>query len=548
MFWGFLLTGFFFTAFGQSHWVSGGGALAGAFGIALFWRSMLMTPKRKNQFFLAAVWFAAVQAVQLSWLASTEYMGPLIIAVYVFLCAAIGCQFGLLSLFVSTCMQTAKKRVWLSWMAIAGVWIWMEWIRQFFLSGFTWNPIGFALADSTLSLQMASLFGIYGLSFWVILTNLAALKALLEKRKRTTAIWAALALFPYLFGSVYQAGLEKKSEAPFFSAALVQTALLPEQKEFSSERPEAFVPPLDQWERVFRMFERGKKVDLIVLPEGAFPYGAHRFRYALNYVKTIWEMHFGRGSSADFPPLAEPYAQFIEELDLWKVNNAFLAQALANHFQTPVIIGLDDHDDSSGKKYNAAFRFIPSGREPERCEKRVLVPVGEYIPLEEWKALSDYVATAFGIGDSFHPGRDVKVFEGPLPIGVSICVEETYSALVRDLRLKGAQLFVNVSNDVWFPRSRLPEHHFQHARVRSVENGVPTLRSCNTGVTGGIDCFGRPASLFPSSDDQAGILYLSLPVQSHRTLYTLCGDGAVLGIGLASFVFFLLPGRKKKLP
>jgi LPXTG-motif cell wall-anchored protein len=51
-----------------------------------------------------------------------------------------------------------------------------------------------------------------------------------------------------------------------------------------------------------------------------------------------------------------------------------------------------------------------------------------------------------------------------------------------------------------------------------------------------------------ASEKQAGILYLDFPKQSIQTLYTLWGDGAILGIGLASFVFFLFPKRKKKLP
>jgi len=548
VFWGYFLVSLFLTAFGQSQWVPGCGALAASFGIALFWRSMLLIQGRKKQFFLSSFWFAAVQSVQLSWMASTDYMGPLIFAVYFFLCIAIGCQFGLLSLFLVRCLQDSGKRVWISWMAIGGVWVWMEWSRQFFLSGFTWNPIGFALADLTPSLQMASLCGIYGLSFWVIVTNLAALRLLVARKGRHAAIWAVFALFPYLFGWGYQVAGEKKSGPLSFSAALVQTALLPEQKEFFSDRPEVCIAPLDQWERVFRFFDRGKKIDLIVLPEAAFPYGAYRLRYPLEYVKTIWEIHFGRGSAADFPPLAAPYARFFEEMDFWKVNNAFLAQALSNHFQAHVIIGLDDQDVSAGEKYNAAFHFYPEGKSPERYEKRVLVPVSEYIPFQGWKGLSNYIVSEFGIDDSFNPGKEAKIFNASVPVGVSICVEETYSGLVRDLRLKGAEMFVNVSNDVWFPGSRLPQHHFQHARVRSVENGVPALRCCNTGVTGGIDCFGRPTDLLLASEKQAGILYLDFPKQSIQTLYTLWGDGAILGIGLASFVFFLFPKRKKKLP
>ena len=48
----------------------------------------------------------------------------------------------------------------------------MEWIRLFFLTGFPWNPIGLALTTNDYSVQIASFSGIYGLSFWIILTNI----------------------------------------------------------------------------------------------------------------------------------------------------------------------------------------------------------------------------------------------------------------------------------------------------------------------------------------------------------------------------------------
>jgi len=562
MFWLGLLSSFLIVAFGHpiwtSYWTSGLGLFSAAFGFALFWKVLLLVPRKRQRFFLSFIWFACVQAVQLSWLISTEYMGPLILLVYAFLCLAIGAQFGLLSLFLNSLDPSAtpfrSKVFWLNALAISGGWVILEWSRTFFLTGFTWNPIGFALADSFYAIQLASVLGVYGLSFWMIFTNWVALKVFSGKMKGgSIATWLGLALFPYLFGMVHLNWIERSSEfskeASVLSVALVQTALLPEQRDYTEAKPDAFVPPLDQWERVFGFLDWEKKVDLIVFPETAFPHGAHQNAYPFELVKEIWVRNFGLKSLDDFPPFTPTFGSqaFIKGAYRRKVNNAFLAQALSNHSQADIIIGLDDQDFESRKKYNAAFHFSPEGRFPQRYEKRTLVPISEYIPFQGWGTFSQFIAEQFGIFDSFHAGEAVKIFKASVPVGVSICVEETYGGLMRDLRRQGAQLFVNVTNDVWFPGSRLPRHHYEHARIRGVENGVGTLRSCNTGITGAIDCFGRPLESLPGSESEGGVLYLSLPIRNYKTLYTLWGEWAILGISLSSLIC-CFGIKKKKLP
>ncbi len=528
-----LLISFFLVAFGQPAWIRGFGPLAAAFGFALFWRAMLgFSSRPRDRFFLSLIWFASVQGVQLSWMTVTDYMGPLILFLYLFLILGMGVQFGILSFFLNQ-----LPIHWHRALAMAGCWAIFEWLRLFFLCGFTWNPIGLAFADSSYSLQFASIWGIFGLSFWVILVNLAALNSFVEKSVKRIAIWASMALFPYLFGIAHQNWIELKVPlSGTLNVALVQTALFPEQKDFWLDSPGDYVSPLAQWERIFSVLDPGRKVDLIVLPEAALPLGAHQAGYDFASIQKYFKHDA-------LPPLRDPYALFQKRS--WKVSNAFLLQALANQLDAHVIAGLDDADLSG--KYNAAFHFYPQNIPYERYEKRVLLPIAEYIPFRQWRRFSLFVAEQFGIFGSFNPGKEVKVFHSHFPIGISICYEETFSNLMRKLRVKGAELFVNLTNDVWFPRSKLPRQHFDHGRVRAAENGVPILRACNTGITGGIDCFGRPLAQLPLSEEKASTLYFSLPVRSYPTLYTLWGDAAILGISSFALISYFL-FRKKKLP
>lgn len=535
-FWIFFLGSFLCVALGQPYLVPWIGIAASAIGFALFWRAMCELTERRWRFWLAVSWFGLVQAVQISWMTSQQYMGGGILFIYGFLLFALGLQFGMLSLFLGTERPISLSRS----LAISGCWVLFEWVRLFPLTGFPWNPVGLALADSSYSIQFASLFGIYGLSFWVIFVNLLAFNGFRSPKWRIG--WAICALFPYMFGVLQKTWVEHTTTpSKPLTVALVQTALLPEQKEWFPYRSERFIPPLDQWNRILTLFQKRKgPIDLIVFPEAAFPLGAYRPFYPLKFVRSIWQLHFGDLNA--FPPLTEPMAaaRRMQNRTFWKVTNAYLAQALSNQFQARVIIGLDDEEE---KQYcNAAFHFQPRKTRPERYEKQVLMPIVEYVPLPNWQFLAEFIAHRYGIESSFFPGKEIKVFPGSAPIGVSICAEETYSSLVRNVRLKGAEFLVTVSNDVWFPHSRLPHHHFQHGRVRAAENGMYLFRSSNTGITGVIDCFGHPLVFLEPSEITPEILFASLPTRSFSTLYTFWGDWAILSL---SGLFFLLFWRKK---
>src|SRR3989344_4656173 len=202
LFWWNCFASFCLVAFGQGSWISGLGMAAAAFGIPLFWRAMLRLPKPRDRFWLSVGWFTAVQSVQLSWMTSIHYMGPLILIIYALLTVGIGVQFGCLSFFFS------KRGISLSrCFAGAGCWVLFEWMRLYLLSGFTWNPIGLSLADNSLSIQWAALFGVYGLSFWVIFVNLFGIYAAQLWKRR--AMWGVCILLPYLFGGVHQWWIEK---------------------------------------------------------------------------------------------------------------------------------------------------------------------------------------------------------------------------------------------------------------------------------------------------------------------------------------------------
>lgn len=458
---------------------------------ALFWKGL---QKEKRPFLAALLWFGAGHAVDLSWLLSFDYHGVYIVLVYVLLIVLFSLPFALIPL--------GSKELWLLTCYIVVV----EYaIQHMLLCGFTMQQVGLLLTRNIYTAQLASVLGVLGLTGYVIWTNFM----LLHARHFFTPV--ALALFPYVFGAIHLAIHGAKSEAsPKIKVALIQTALRSEEK-----RPlgslEVFISPYEQWRRIIFSLRQETHYDLIVLPEVAVPFDAHRKIYDKRTIQHIFFKILGKAPS------------FEGEL----LSNLDVAEGLATLFHAELVIGLIDG------QANAAF-FLKD-KKIERYVKQVLIPMAETLPFEALRALSVH----YGIGGFLTQGREAVVFSSAFKLSPSICYEEMLPQVVREGRLKGGELLVNMTNDVWFPSTSLPVKHFLASRMRTLENGVPLVRSCNTGVTVAVDSLGRILGCFDEEWKQ-GALILQLPLYSYKTLYLFFGEKFLLALSGFSLMFYPL--------
>lgn len=522
---GLLLLSFLIVAFGQPAWSGWLGLIAAAGGFACFWRVLLDIHHAKERFCIAMGWYAAIQVVQLSWFISHPYL--YIYGVLLFCALLMGAQWGLLALWIKP--QNLQHPFQL--FALAGLWTLLEWSRLFILSGLPFNPVGLSLTGALYPLQLASIGGVYGLSFWVILTNLIFLRAWMSPQPLSRWIVpAVIVLMPYGLGWSHlylHRQLAQKGEN--LSVVLVQSALPIEENVTFQSAEEARQFVLQEWRQVLATLKKqiGQTIDLMVLPEYLVPYGTYHYVFPVKEVQGLFQEIFGNVAEA-FPSQESPYITLFAKGQL--VSNAYFAQTLANFFNAHVVIGLEDNvyvDEQAQKAetYSAAFHFIPHTNElPSRYEKQILVPMGEYIPFNWCRQL----AAQYGIRGSFTCGQQAKIFAGPIPFGASICYEEMYGNLMRQNRVQGAELLVNLTNDGWYPHSRLPKQHFDHARLRTVENGIPLARACNTGVTGAIDSLGQIIGVIGEDhmqgQDLADSIRLDIPLYHYHTFYSRFGD------------------------
>jgi apolipoprotein N-acyltransferase len=410
------------------------------------------------------------------------------------------------------------------------------------------------MSSSFYTMQIASVGGVFGLSFLVILTNAFFLRAWIQPFYSNWLIAGVIFLLPYGFGWMHIEWHAKKfNDSSSIQAILVQPFLPIEENMAFQTAIEARQFVLNEWKQILQTLPQytKKNVDLIVLPEYVVPYGTFHPVFPVLLIQNMFKETFGEWVT---PYLEEesPYIEWISTDKGWQqlVSNAYISQLLANIFNAHLVVGLEDNvymdeEKSRVEAYSAAFHFRPNGDVPERYEKRILVPMGEYIPFEWCRSL----AKKYGIQGSFTSGKSARVFAGPVPMGASICYEEMYGHLMRENRIQGAELLVNLTNDGWYPGSRLCQQHFDHARLRTVENGIALVRSCNTGITGVIDSMGRTIEVL--KNQQADSLYVKIPLFHYLTFYTQWGDFTILGVAggcILQSVFRKYFIKKKKQP
>lgn len=523
--------------------------LSTIFGFALFFSVLIEIPSAKRRFWYATFWFACVQAIQLHWLVSHPY--SYIYGLYLFLSFGIGFQFGLIALFITP----ERIKSWFSIFGIAGLYTLLEWLRLFLFSGYSLNPIGLSMTGTLLGLQGASLVGVYGLTFFVLLINLMTLRFFWFARSiKFGFLLLFTCLAPYIYGYFHIAqnkpGIDKAnaSSDTLLNVLLVQTAFPVEENLQFPSFHEAVRYVENEWNEILLVVKGhlDKKIDLLVLPEYVVPYGTYMAVFPFEGVEKKFEELFGSRGRLALPELKEPLAMEVKgpKGKSWYVTNAYYCQALAELFQSDVVAGLQDDQwisEDERQSYSSAFYFWPGGDAGFRYEKRVLLPMAEYIPFE----LCKQYAAKYGISGSFECGTEAKVFPGcKVPFGLSICYEETFGDKMRESRLKGSELLINVTSDIWYPNSKLPRQHFDHARLRTVESGIPLVRACNTGITSAVDSLGEVIA--STTEDEEWVrqgLFAQVPLYSYKTLYSSVGDLLIVSISLLSTLFLFKRSR-----
>ena len=175
--------------------------------------------------------------------------------------------------------------------------------------------------------------------------------------------------------------------------------------------------------------------------------------------------------------------------------------ALAKQSGTWIVagaIGINPAMHSGGENsqiFNSAALVNPQGEWVGRYDKVHLVPFGEYLPFPKLFAFAGGLTKEVG---EFQQGASHAPLDaGGERFGMFICYESIFPDEVRQGPLQGAQVLLNISNDGWYGDSGAWKQHLQQTQMRAIENDRWLVAATNTGMTASIDPFGRIVAATP---------------------------------------------------
>lgn len=393
-----------------------------------------------------------------------------------------------LAVFVA--IPAAAARVarpgWPRVLALAGAWVLADLARQFVGTGFPWNPLGsvweFPGHLGDVFIQPAAWVGIHGLTLATIL--LAAMPSL------GRVGWLGGLAGVLLWGG---AGLARfghdTPESPAVTVLLVQ----------------GNIPQGAKWDQARRLAIFEHYLQLTSTAVRALPPGTRSV--------VIW------------PETASPFL-----LDTDPAARSAI-EAAANG--APSLVGAVRFD-LEGRPRNSLFALVGDGAIGAVYDKAHLVPFGEYQP--GWLPVGIQVVPGGGFASGPGPGRfDVP---GLPPFGALICYEAIFSGQIVNPSERPAWL-VNITNDAWFGDSSGPRQHFEAARMRSVEEGLPLVRAANTGISTVFDAYGHEVARLALGG--TGVVSAALPAPLPATLYARFGLAIPALLALLALGGGLLP-------
>lgn len=373
---------------------------------------------------------------------------------------------------------------------LAALWTVIEWIRGAYpLGGFGWGQLGTTQLDAP-ALPLASVAGVWGLSFVVLLV--AGLLLLAVERWGRGAWRRAMAPLAVAIGVALLPAL---IPLPAADGDTIDVAAI--QVDVSSV--EHLVGDAEDVAVARLNIERHLELaddppDLVVWGEGSLDPGA----------------------SGD-PAIRAEVSAAIAAVGAPTVSGAVI-------------------DDPDGSQHTSALAFDGTGAIVDRYDKVRLVPFGEYVP---WRDRLSFIDAIDQVPIDRTPGEEVSnlLIPGLPPLGAPICYENSFPSIERAMVGQGAGLLVVTINNASYERTAASEQHLLMSRMRAVENGRWVVHAAVSGISALIDDRGRVV-------DSRGLFepatMRGVAVTSDRTtLYVRFGDwvpwgSIVLVIGLVA--------------
>lgn len=416
---------------------------------------------------------------------------PLAVGFALFLVVTLGMAAPYYMAFAAVCGPLLRRFGAAAPLLVGAAWAGADLLRGRLLNGTPiyvgnspWATFGYSQTGVDALVQVASLTGVYGVSFVLACANAALAEAARDlgrgrRLRRSAALGlgiAALVVAAALgFGAVSLRAAPAPAPSSGTPVALVQANL------GAAARWEegGGIRTLDAYLRLTREAEGRGRPRLVFWPEAALTVFLERE-----------------------PPYQRALGGALGPRDVELVVGAPRAEG----------------PGGSAPYRNSVYAVAPDGTLRARYDKQYLLPFMEYFPLR-----IDLVRRRFGRVREFSPGAPAP----PLPTragpaGVLICNEALYPHVAGERMAAGASYLLNPSNDSWVPDAGFAEHQFDIVALRAVEQRVWLVRVSDSGPSAVVDPWGRVvARTQPLARE---LLLAELGRSPGRSLYGRVGD------------------------
>ncbi|MDR1867465.1 MAG: apolipoprotein N-acyltransferase [Treponema sp.] len=381
------------------------------------------------------------------------------------------------------------------------IWIAFEYLRTLGFLGYSYGIIGYSQWQILPIIQIASIFGVWGVSALIVFPAVfigAALhnswKLFVQREKIFALVWCGMFVVTIIYGFISPLDY---SEKPSRKIALIQQNV-------------------DPWRGGIAEYRRNFEV-LRYLSDQALKDEPDL---------VVW-------SETAFVPRIDWHTRYRDDRDSYNLVydfNKYMAQQTV-----PFVVGNDDARKEPEKSkepdgrvdYNAVLLFngideFGKVKIVDLYRKVHLVPFTEHFPYQ--KQLP-FVYEALKSADThfWEKGTERTVFDiNGIRFSTPICFEDTFGYLSRSFVQNGAELLVNLSNDAWSNSLPAQMQHLSMAVFRAIENKRALVRSTASGQTCAIDPNGKILDMAQPFVET--YITVTVPLITERTFYTQYGD------------------------
>jgi apolipoprotein N-acyltransferase len=418
------------------------------------------------------------------------------------------------ALFALLTSLLRRRAATFSFFIIPAVWVVLEYVRSLGRLAFPWAYLSSSQYRILPLIQIADLTGTYGVTYLIVICNLAIADVIggIRAHAALRQAWKTLVVLALLAASLAYGGFAMHrtyADGKSLNVAIVQPSvpqlrkLLSYLSDDADLRNRISAQMISQLVAMIRA-QQGRGVDLFVLPESAITETGFNFDV--------------------------PLRQFLERL--------------AHEMNASIFLGADNRTslEENATVYNSAWLIDPeSGFYPKPYNKIQLVPFGEHVPY--FNVIPYLQEIIINIG-SFTEGSDYTLFPCKgLKFGAVICFESSFARLLRRFVRDGADFLVVITNDAWYGRSAGAYQHTSLSVFRAIENRRYVVRAANTGIS----CFIAPTGAIASHLRlfESATLRGEIRASKHLTFYTRYGDifAKILFLLVLALLIVLLRSR-----